>query len=504
MSLAVTYSRSSYGIDAPLVRVEVHMSPGLPKMLMVGLPKTAVRESKDRVRSAIINSRFQFPARRITINLAPADLPKEGCRFDLAIAVGILIAAQQIPAEQVATIEFLAELSLSGELRPVNAVLPATLQIRKARRSLIVAPHNADEASLCSDVTILTAPHLLAVCTHLKGDSPIEPYTGANRGEMTPSPPIIIGDIAHIKAQERAKRALEITAAGGHNLLLVGSPGAGKSMLAQALPGILPQLTEADAMEVAAVYSVAGKSRHNNEFHIPPFCAAHHSSSAAALIGGGNPPKPGEISFAHCGVLFLDEAAEFQRHVLESLREPMELGWIKLSRAAIQVNYPARFQLVLAMNPCPCGYLGDPHRECRCTPTQVQQYANRLSGPLLDRIDIQVVVPRLIADELLIESSAMECSSTVVQRVIAARHIQHERGTINAHVAPPKVESICQLAPHQKKTLALQIERLHLSARAYHRTLKLARTIADLAGETTISDMAINEALSYRNIIHPH
>lgn len=404
MSLAVTHTRAKLGINSPLVTIEAHLSNGLPGFQIVGLPETAVKESKDRVRSAIINSHFDFPARRITVNLAPAELPKEGSRFDIAIAIAILVASGQIPGDALDQYEFIGELALSGAIRPVDAVLPAALGCAERNRQLIIARDNAREASLVDKLELLPAAHLLEISAHLHGRENLQPWIGKpavaelNRQRADTELTDVIG-------QQQAKRALQIAATGGHNLLFSGPPGTGKTMLASRLPGILPPLTNPQALEVAALYSVAGSGLRKNLLS-RPFRAPHHSTSAAALVGGGSTPRPGEISLAHQGVLFLDELPEFSRSVLEVLREPMESGEILISRVAAQIRYPANFQLIAAMNPCPCGYLGE--QRCSCTPDQVNRYRSKISGPLLDRIDLQVQVSRIKNRQLLEQGTASE------------------------------------------------------------------------------------------------
>ncbi|MEI6414977.1 MAG: YifB family Mg chelatase-like AAA ATPase, partial [Pseudomonadota bacterium] len=394
MSLAILYSRARSGIDAPLVTIEVHLSNGLPSLSIVGLPELAVKESKDRVRGALLNSRFEFPNRRITINMAPADLPKEGGRFDLPIALGVLAASGQIPSGALENYEFLGELALTGEIRPVRGALPAALKAREAGRHLVVPRDNAEEAARVTGLEVLAATHLLEVCEHLHGTRPLSVQPPATEPATPPSQGT---DLAEVRGQIQAKRALEVAAAGGHNLLFLGPPGTGKSMLASRLPGILPPMSDAEALAAAAVLSVSEPGFDARSWGVRPFRAPHHSASAVALVGGGSDPRPGEVSLAHCGVLFLDELPEFERKVLEVLREPLESGHILISRAARQAHFPAQFQLIAAMNPCPCGYLGDPKGQCHCSTDQVARYRSRLSGQLLDRIDIHVDVPRLPA-----------------------------------------------------------------------------------------------------------
>jgi len=499
MSLCVLHSRAREGIQAPAVTVEVHLASGLPALSIVGLAEMAVRESKDRVRGALLNGHFRFPAGRVTINLAPADLPKEGGRFDLPIALGILGASGQIRTQTLGQCEFLGELALSGDLRPVTGVLPAALAAREARRTLILPAENAAEAALVADLDIRPAGHLLRVCEHLNGIAELprkEPPAEVPPGHGGP-------DLREVRGQEHAKRALEVAAAGAHSLLFIGPPGTGKSMLAQRLPGILPELSEAEALEAAAVRSVAGLDAFDPaRWRERPFRAPHHTASAVALVGGGSNPRPGEISLAHLGVLFLDELPEFDRRVLEVLREPLESGHIHISRAARQAEFPARFQLIAAMNPCPCGYLGDPGGRCRCTLEQVARYRARISGPLLDRIDLHVEVPRLPAGQLSASpSTTTEGSAEVRARVAAARHRALARaGKPNGAMTTAEVNRHCALDTPGRALLEQAMQRLGLSARAYHRVLKVARTIADLAGAPSITTAHLGEAVGYRRL----
>jgi magnesium chelatase family protein len=490
MSLAVLRSRALAGLNAPEVAVEVHLANGLPSFTLVGLPETEVKEARDRVRAAIQNSSFEFPAKRITVNLAPADLPKESGRFDLPIALGILIASGQIEAPKLDEHEFAGELSLSGELRPVRGTLAMCLSASGAGRAFVLPQASADEAALVSAATILPARGLLDVCAHLTGATPLVPHQGAVSPRLT-----FIPDLAEVKGQVPAKRALEVAAAGGHSLLMSGPPGSGKSMLAQRLPGLLPPMTDREAIESAAVHSLAGGfdvSRWGRR----PFQAPHHTSSSAALVGGGGVPKPGEISLAHHGVLFLDELPEFERRVLEALREPLETGHIRVSRAARRAEFPARFQLVAAMNPCPCGYLGN--ERCRCTPDQIARYRGKLSGPLLDRIDLMIEVPAVTETELSTRSQG-ETSATVQARVAAARERQLARqDKPNALLTPDEIDQHCLPDCAGAALLKQAMTRLDLSARAYHRILKVARTIADLTGEYIIRGPHVAEAIQYR------
>ncbi|MCG7982994.1 MAG: YifB family Mg chelatase-like AAA ATPase [Candidatus Thiodiazotropha lotti] len=498
MSLAILYSRAQEGINSPLVTVEVHLANGLPALSIVGLPEMAVRESKDRVRGALINSQFEFPARRITINLAPADLPKEGGRFDLPIALGILAASGQIPKQALDQYEFAGELALSGQLRRVHGILPAALAARDAKRALILAEDNAEEAALVEGLTCQPADHLLQVCAHLKGLETL-PTQQKALVELTPEQP----DMADVIGQQQAKRALEISAAGAHSLLYIGPPGTGKSMLAARLPGILPPMTEQEALESAAIRSLAQQQPFDSScWSQRPFRAPHHTASAVALVGGGSHPKPGEISLAHHGVLFLDELPEYDRRVLEVLREPMENGSITISRANRQADYPARFQLLAAMNPCPCGHLGDGSNRCHCTIEQISRYRNRISGPLLDRIDMHVEVPRQPIPIGGTQSNHREEGSEQIQaRILAARRRQYQRqGKTNQALAGSDIETHIRIDGAGQKLLQKAVDQLGLSMRAYHRIIKVARTIADIEASTEILTQHLSEAIGYRRL----
>ena len=496
MSLAVIKSRAKLGIEAPIISVEVHLSNGLPAFNIVGLPEASVKESKDRVRSAIINSHFEFPARRITVNLAPADIPKQGSRFDLAIAIGILVASGQVPNDHISDYEFIGELALTGDIRPVDALLPSAQRCSEANNQLIVAKGNAHEASLVESLDVLPANHLLEVSAHLHDREPIELWQREDRVLYQST-----AELSDIIGQQHAKRAMVIAATGGHHLLFYGPPGTGKTMLASRLAGILPPLSNQEALEVASVHSVAGKGLRQNIL-LRPFRSPHHTASAAALVGGGGIPKPGEISLAHHGVLFLDELPEFSRSVLEVLREPLESGQIMISRVSAQTLYPAKFQLIAAMNPCPCGHLGS--NRCVCPLDQIARYQNKISGPLLDRIDLQVQVSAITNHQLLSQetTSKDETNQQIQSRVCAARYLQIERqGKINADLNSQELQEVCPLNKEQKSLMNQAIDQFALSTRGFYRVLKVARSLADLEKVNYPEMPHYQEALSYRPTI---
>ncbi len=490
MSLAIVNCRSLLGIDAPEVTVEVHLGRGLPAFNLVGLPEASVKEAKERVRSAIQNSQFEFPSSRLTVNLAPADLPKQGGQFDLAIALGILAASGQIPSTHFDQYEFYGELALSGELRPCKGMIPVAMAARLAQRTLVLPEANAEQVS-CVESEHKVAANLLQVCRFICGQGEL-----ANAPEhQAPCFASDYGDLTDIIGQYQGKRALEIAASAGHHLLLVGSPGTGKTMLASRILSIMPNLTEAEALETAAIYSISDVP--SLAWQARPYRQPHHSSSAAALVGGGGKPKPGEISLSHNGILFLDELPEFSRAILDNLREPMESQHITISRATARLNFPAKFQLIAAMNPSPCGY----HQGelCRSTPDQIQRYLQRLSGPLLDRFDLSVMIPILPKGSLSQTNQEGESSATIKERVEASRAIQLQRqDKLNAHLTAAEIKQFCPLQQADAEFLESAIEKLGLSVRTWHSLIKVARSIADLAQVEHINRQHLAEALNYR------
>ncbi len=495
MAVAVVHTRALSGVHAPGVTVEVHVAGGLPGIHVVGLPDTEVRESRDRVRAALQNAKFDVPPRKVTVNLAPADLPKESGRYDLPIALGILAATGQIPAHELGRYEFAGELALTGELRAVRGALAMMLSVHREGRAFVLPEGSAREAALVHEATVYGARSLIDVCDHLAAREPLPVASALPRSTGAAGL-----DLADVRGQAQAKRALEIVAAGGHSLLLAGPPGSGKSMLAQRLPSLLPPLAEDEALEVAAIASVAGRFA-PEQWGARPFRSPHHTASAPALVGGGGDPRPGEVSLAHRGVLFLDELPEWDRRVLEGLREPLESGVIHISRAARHATFPAQFQLVAAMNPCPCGWHGDASARCLCTAEQVRRYRSRVSGPLLDRIDLRLDVQAVAITDLAAPSIAgtAESSAVVRERVATAHARQHRRqAKANAHLGPGEIAEHCTIDAATQALLGKAMARLAFTARGYHRLLKVARTIADLDGAATIGPLHAAEALGYR------
>lgn len=491
MNNAIVYSRARAGIDAPLIQIEIHLSKGMPAFAIVGLPETAVKESRDRVRSAIMNAGYTMPTKKIIVNLAPADLPKEGARFDLAIAMGILAASSQLIIKDLSPYEFAAELGLAGDVRPIQGIIPFSMATQKDGRTLIVATENGPEAAL-TGARVRTTNHLLEVTGHF-----------SETGQLPLAVPAVSSisdhsiDLADIHGQTMAKRALVIAAAGGHSLLMQGPPGTGKSMLAQRLPTILPSLDVDEALTVSALQSISKQGFESKNWRKRPFRSPHHTASAVSLVGGGSDPRPGEISLAHHGILFLDELPEFPRKVIESLREPIESGVIHISRASQSVTFPARFQLICAMNPCPCGYLTDPKRDCRCSPAQIENYQNKISGPLLDRIDMHLEIPRVPIKDMVQKNTGNLTSAQALEQVVQARMLQINRqNCLNSLINPAKMPFSIEAPAHQR--LLEMIEKLSLSGRSYYRILKLARTIADLEEAEIITQAHMQEAFMLR------